>query len=289
MQVADRELTIRGQRLAYREWGEASAAPVLALHGWLDNATSFDALARQLPGQRIIAVDMPGHGLSGHRPPSGTYNIWDDLPDLSLLADALALQQFALIGHSRGAMIASLLAATEPERVSSLVLLDGMLAPGLPDDEVVKQLSRFVHDYGRRVPGAGKVYASVDEALDARCRATGFDREAGAQLVPRSLEAVDGGYRWRNDPRLRYASATKFQTPAAERIAAAVAAPTLVFIASQGHGPRIRDSAVVAHFPDIRFEDVDGCHHCHMLQASTLIATRIREFWRAVDPARVPR
>ena len=63
--AVERELTIRGQRLSFKEWGSPDQPTVLALHGWLDNANSFDALASQLPGVHLIAVDLPGHGLSG--------------------------------------------------------------------------------------------------------------------------------------------------------------------------------------------------------------------------------
>ncbi|EXJ09220.1 alpha/beta fold hydrolase [Nitrincola nitratireducens] len=48
--------------------GEPGSPPVLALHGWLDNAASFRALARHLPQVNLIAVDLAGHGFSEHRP-----------------------------------------------------------------------------------------------------------------------------------------------------------------------------------------------------------------------------
>ncbi len=57
-------------RLSGREWGDpSSGTPWIALHGWLDNCGSFDALAPRFPaGHRLLCVDMPGHGLSSHNP-----------------------------------------------------------------------------------------------------------------------------------------------------------------------------------------------------------------------------
>ena len=200
---------LRGARLAWREWGAENETPVIALHGWLDNAASFDTLAPLLHGCRVIAPDLRGNGLSDHRGPEGSYNIWDDLPDLVALTGELGLSRYRVLGHSRGAAIGTLLAAVEGESVSSLVLLDGLAAPPFDPADTVPQLRAFAHDYGAREPRAPRVFASIDEAIDARCRASGTDPRAVAMLVPRSLEACEGGYRWRTDARLRYASALK--------------------------------------------------------------------------------
>ena len=40
---------VHGLRLAGLAWGDPASPPVLCLHGWLDNAASFDALASLLP------------------------------------------------------------------------------------------------------------------------------------------------------------------------------------------------------------------------------------------------
>lgn len=275
----DGEIVVRAQRLAYREWGDAEGQPVLALHGWLDNAASFDALGPRLAGRRVIAVDLPGHGLSDHRPAQGTYNIWDDLPDLSWATRELGLERFALIGHSRGAVIATLLAAVEPDRVSSLVLLDGMLPPSFDPANTVRQLSDFAHDYGRREPGPGREFATVEEAVAARCHATGIDARAASMLVPRSLRASEAGFRWRTDPRLRYASALKLGREHVRNVLGSLAQPGLLIAASGGMAQRLEQSEVVDWYRGLVVERVEGCHHCHMLEQSEWIAGRILAFW----------
>ena len=62
--------------------GGSSGSPVLALHGWLDNSASFDRLAPLLPGLRLVALDLPGHGRSEHRAASAAYHFVDWVADV---------------------------------------------------------------------------------------------------------------------------------------------------------------------------------------------------------------
>ena len=60
-------------------WGSKTKQPVLALHGWQDNAGTWDKLSPYLlPEISILAIDLPGHGLSSHYPPGQMYYLfWD--------------------------------------------------------------------------------------------------------------------------------------------------------------------------------------------------------------------
>lgn len=273
-------ITVRGTRLAWRQWGEDHEYPVLALHGWLDNAASFDALGPLLAGHRVIALDLPGHGRSAHRGPDASYNIWDDLPDLAWFTAELGLARYALLGHSRGAAIATLLAAIEAPAVSSLVMIDSMLTPMFRAEQTVEQLRSFAHDYGRRRARAPRVFATVEKAVAARCAATGIDARAAAMLVPRNLEAVAGGWRWRTDARLRHASALKLTRGNVRNVLESLRLPALLFPASGGFGARLGDIESTGWLRGLAIESVEGCHHCHMLGQAPAIAARIRDFWR---------
>ena len=46
-----------------KAWGPEDGKPFLGLHGWLDNANTFDKIAPLLPENiRLVAMDFPGHG-----------------------------------------------------------------------------------------------------------------------------------------------------------------------------------------------------------------------------------
>lgn len=67
--VEEVRLSLPHIELAAHLFGPEDGLPVIALHGWLDNANSFARLAPRLEGLRIVALDLAGHGHSGHRPP----------------------------------------------------------------------------------------------------------------------------------------------------------------------------------------------------------------------------
>ena len=113
----ERKFELPAYSLAAEVWGSPGDRPILASHGWLDNAGSFELLAPLLPGCEIVALDLAGHGSSGSRSVDSAYNLWQDVGDLLDVADELAWPRCTLLGHSRGAGISMLFAATFPERV----------------------------------------------------------------------------------------------------------------------------------------------------------------------------
>ncbi|HZX81878.1 MAG TPA: alpha/beta fold hydrolase, partial [Lysobacter sp.] len=88
-------------RLAALRFGHGGV-PVLALHGWLDNAASFLPLSSHLPGLDIVALDLPGHGASAHLPASAEYTLVNAARAVLGAADALGWSRFSLLGHSMG-------------------------------------------------------------------------------------------------------------------------------------------------------------------------------------------
>lgn len=51
-------------------WGPRDKQPIIAIHGWQDNAGTFDPLIELLPKElSILCIDLPGHGRSSHIPP----------------------------------------------------------------------------------------------------------------------------------------------------------------------------------------------------------------------------
>ena len=122
-------VTANGIRLHHLDWGGAD--PVLILiHGGLDNAHIFDDLAPAFTDHfRVIAYDLRGHGHSDARGPFDTTTRTEDLRGLM---DSLGIAKAHLAGWSLGGNDSTAMAGAHPERVGSIVYLEGAYDWGDP-------------------------------------------------------------------------------------------------------------------------------------------------------------
>lgn len=253
--------------LAALQWGAPDAPPLLALHGWLDNAASFTRLAPLLAARRrVIALDLPGHGHSVHLPQGALrYHAVDAVDHVLDAADALGLDRFDLLGHSLGAGIASLVAAAAPSRIRRLALSEGL---GVLADDGAHTLQRWRDAHAQRSTGnrPPRTFPSIDAAVAARVAAGGLDADAARPIVARNLRAVDGGFAWRSDPRLRLATPVRIAEPQIHALIAGIAAPTLLLLAQPAtpYLPTAAMDARAARVAGIRVERMAGPHHLHV-------------------------
>ena len=120
-----REIDIRlpNLRFAARCWGPENGIPFLGMHGWLDNAATYDHIAPLLPELRLVSLDFHGHGFSDHLPPGIAYHFADSIDLMFRVADQFGWRKFNLIGHSMGAAVAALMPQWQPSQQPLLLLL----------------------------------------------------------------------------------------------------------------------------------------------------------------------
>jgi pimeloyl-ACP methyl ester carboxylesterase len=109
-----------GTRLHYTDSG--TGLPVLALAGLTRNGTDFDHIAPHLDA-RLIQLDYRGRGQSDWAAPE-TYTVPVEAADALALLDHLGLAQAAILGTSRGGLIAMILAAKAHDRLLGVALND---------------------------------------------------------------------------------------------------------------------------------------------------------------------
>lgn len=269
-----------GLRLAARVHHAGAPVRVLAVHGWLDNAASFDALATHLPHCEIVAVDLAGHGRSGHRPDGTRYHYVDYLDDLLAVLDQLDWRRSVWLGHSLGGALLALLAAALPERVERLVLIESIGPLAAEPEQLVSRLrqSLIERQTGRGREGL-RVFANADDAIGLRARVNGLSPVAAAALVERGLQAVADGWVWSSDPRLKATTPLRAHESQIDALLSAIACPVQLLLADPPlpfMDAATRDRRL-ALLPDAQRHRFPGHHHLHM-ETPQPLAAAIRRF-----------
>ena len=121
-------------------WGpdDPAAPTLLAVHGITASHLAWAAVARALPGWRVVAPDLRGRGRSVGLP--GPWGMARHADDVAAVLDHLGLDRVSVAGHSMGAFVVAALAFRHPNRVSRQLLVDGglplELPPGVDDSQI---------------------------------------------------------------------------------------------------------------------------------------------------------
>ncbi|MBA6115266.1 alpha/beta hydrolase [Pseudomonas putida] len=271
----DHLLDLDGVEIAIRTWGPEDGIPVLALHGWLDNAASFDRLGPLLDGCFVVAPDLVGHGRSEHRRQDSGYYLWEHAEDMLAVAESLGLARFHVLAHGMGSGIASLLAAMT-SGIASMIFLDGMGAPFTvaEDDRVqhlarayrLKRMVRRSQLQGFAEPESSR-FDNLETALEQRRkRLDGELSGAAARLLAlRDLLPLEEGYCWRHDPRLVLPEPMPLTEREACELLSEIHCPLYLMFGRQGAyaagGFGLREAALPSH---ARVSWHPGGHHFHL-------------------------
>ncbi len=277
----EKRLKVGGLEIAAKVWGNPGGRPVVALHGWLDNAASFDALGPLIEERlHLVAIDLPGHGRSEWRAEDGAYHFIDWVGSVLEVCDALGWEEFSILGHSMGAAIAALVGAVAPERVERMVFLDGIGPWSMAPEHVVEQLKKGLRQEKLlRHKEAGR-YESMDELVAALGRARRDLSSESLQLLARrsAKEDEEGSWFLDFDRRLRASSRIRLTEEQVMAFLGGIECPVLLVRPDSGWPVEEeiierRTSAI----SNLEIMAVEGGHHVHMA-APDRMAKRVRDF-----------
>jgi pimeloyl-ACP methyl ester carboxylesterase len=185
-----------GLRLYARDYeSENISTPVLCLSGLTRNVRDFEPLIAQAGGRRrFIAMDYRGRGRSQYASDPKTYRVDIEADDALALLGHLGIARAAIIGTSRGGLLAMTLAASAPDKVAGVLFND--IGPVIDKAGLLR-----IRSYLGKAPHFG----SWSEAVDALKRThAGFDLSDGEWLAyaHRVYREEDGLPRIDYDPRL---------------------------------------------------------------------------------------
>lgn len=284
----------RGAQPGDDEPGDARAPlRLLALHGFQDNAASFDMLAPLLlarldgPAQ-LLALDLAGHGHSDWRAPGADYGVMDYVADVLLVLDRLAWPRCSLLGHSLGAAVAVLAGGALAQRFAHALLVDGFGPLTTSAAQAPAQAAAALAERVR-TPRRRRVMRDLDEAVALRCASPIPIGPAAARLLcARGTQQITpddgpGGLTWRADPRLALPSLARLTDDTVRAFVAAMRVPTLLVEADAG----ILGGAAAAGYaarreahPMLTRRVLPGGHHLHMEEAAPKVAAACADFLR---------
>ena len=125
-----RFLPLDGMQVHLRDEGpRTDSVPIVLVHGTSASLHTWDGWAAAMRGsRRVIRFDLPGFGLTGPSPDQD-YSLGAYTRFTRQLLDSLGVSRFAIAGNSLGGEVAWQVAATAPDRVAALLLVD---ATGYP-------------------------------------------------------------------------------------------------------------------------------------------------------------
>ena len=188
----DEVVEVGGAPIHYLAWGEPGRRGLVFVHGGGAHAHWWTHVAATFATDfRVVALDLSGHGDSGHR---SRYDIelWTD-EVMAVAGDAEIDGNPVIIGHSMGGFVTIATAARHCDRLGGVIVVDSPVREPDPEVESARLKEAF---------GAPRTYASLDDGL-SRFRTIPEQAHYLDYVMDhvgrRSLKPVDGGFQWKFD------------------------------------------------------------------------------------------
>lgn len=268
-------------RLHFTDWGNGSAPPLILIHGSHDQSRSWDAVAHALRQTfHVIALDLRGHGDSDWAMGS-SYSQVDHVYDLACLIKSVGLAKVTIIGHSMGGMVGLTYAGTFPERVSRLIVLDGVIsAPGRAAKQIDLRIANWIADLDGIALRNVRRYSSISEGADRiLARNQRLTREQALHLATHALrQNAAGGYRWKFDPYVRARTPNRSSPEDLAALYSRIQCPTLLVSGSESFVPDPETAGLVRHFQQAELVKIDGAGHWLHHEKTDEVVSAIQSF-----------
>ncbi len=218
-------LPVERGRFAWREGGDPAGTPLVMIHGWPESSYCWEQVVGQLkPGLRIIAPDLRGLGDSERTDGVEHYRKVELAADVIQMLDALGVDEFQLVGHDWGGIVAQEIALAVPSRVSRMVLMNIAVINNLKGNREVIEIVRrsgsphYWYQHFQQAPGLAEAMIPGAEEPWLRYflrtwKAGGFPEDAIDEYVrcyriPGTPGAAASYYRAFHDDAKRWAGLT---------------------------------------------------------------------------------
>lgn len=291
-QVPTKEIQIplKFGHIAGKLWGNSNERPILALHGWQDNAGTWDPLIPMILKDRpILALDFPGHGFSSWIPPDMQYYQWE-LPRIILyLKEYFKMEKVSILSHSMGAIASMRFASVFPDDVDFYIAIDSLIYDDYDLDAVVSKIPKTMKKAlisQTRLNDEPPTY-TIEEITKLWHLGTrkSVALESVQHLLKRGIKASKADpnkYYFSRDSRLKYTLFNPEDKKFVEALVRRLKCPTLYIKAidspysADAYSIEMRE-ILEQNNENYEFHFVPGTHHVH-LNNPELIAPLIKNF-----------
>lgn len=259
-------------------WGRKDARPILALHGWQNNAGTFDVLIPLLPNNlAFLAIDFPGHGLSSYFPEGMMYHSIDYVNVVLILMKKMKWNSISILGHSMGAVIGLWFAAMFPDKVDLLISIDALKPIQLPKEtfwiEYGKLISKTLladhRNRSSREPPSYTYKECVERLMNV---SESIDEDKCPYILARNLKEsteTPGKFYYSRDGRLKHMNKELIPHEFYMTLASQLRIPYLYINALDAplNEPLESFQETISELrknPLFEFEEVRGRHHVHL-------------------------
>ncbi len=193
----------RGLKFCICAWGDEDAPLIVLLHGILDQGAAWRQVAERLAheGYRVIAPDLRGHGRSSPVGAGGSYNLMDFLADVDVIIEQITQEDFVLVGHSMGTILAAMYTSINMDKVKALVLVETVLPVPTDNEQTIDQVK--VQLKYLKNPPKHSILKDIDVAIkQLQTMTPGLNDEYAQFLAERITVPDEDGIRWTWDPLL---------------------------------------------------------------------------------------
>lgn len=281
--IQEIQIPVQYGHIAAKLWGSGKDRPILALHGWQDNAGTWDPLVPQIFKERsILAIDFPGHGLSSWIPPGTMYYQWE-LPRIILyLKKYFNWDKVSLLSHSMGAIAGLRYSCLYPDDVDFFIAIDSLIY----DDY---DLNLVIGKYPQLMEKGLTAQTRLDKVpplytMEEMCKVwhRGTNKSVNLESVPylmtrgaKQSKLDSTKYYFSRDSRLKYVLFNPENKQFVEALARRLKCPTLYIKANDSpysadtHAVEMRD-VVEKNNEKFELHFVPGTHHVHLNDPQTV-------------------
>lgn len=282
------EIPVPWGQVSAKWWGPRDKQPIIAVHGWQDNAGTWDTLAPLFPANvALLCIDLPGHGKSSHYPPGLQYYLfWDGLILIRRIVKHFNWSKITLLGHSLGGALSFLYAATYPDEVDSYISLD-IASPSVRDmkkivlntGDAVDLFLKYENLTEDKIP-----CYTHDEMVELALNGYGgsITRESCVIMMKRGMAKAPPhlnkqGYHFSRDVRLKVSRLGMFSIDHVMEYASKITCRVLNLKASPGmkwenpsHYQMVLDK-IKETAEELEYYEVEGTHHVHLNEPKKVI------------------